>query len=793
MGLLLLLTLLAWADARTDAATPAPDDPLRMCAALTNGTLCGPSDAAQPSWCARRNPYLVPRFLETTDATVLSDLLKYSHPVCDVDNCFMFTRFMGAEATNSALERRRLFIANVATQAPDTNQLMVLQAETLRPWDGWGPNFQAGTRWGDAALATIDAGASPSLVGASSIGNPLKWYKGEIDVSDMIRHFAQRFSVVIVRRPTHVDTAGAQRWLTAKYVSPTSDFVSLSSAENHQGSTTSDERGSTLDHTQPAGWWIWHGGRPVYASLSKHRFFEVYRLLFTPADQTEDNPAGTHIWEIDREPVSMDWAEQHCPSLDLATLQEKVFNSPECQKAVFPGSVAFLKSCPAGCRAKYAEYLSDRRCVKALYDKLNNIVDQPDSLFSRGLSNGQLLCQVGLLTPAERLQKRLSVSFLEHSYGCDGGACGVGDHHDSAKVFPSQDISGSAQCNGRNRTLVVLTTPDSVSTLEYTPPGDPRDGPADYTMKACHGEWQPDKKATCYPFPEDQGGSCFPPCFVRNMKADDGPPSDSGYLLSLKGRVRRIDVEKEVVANETQTCGSCHAGRGQSHDDALCVYRPKKLFEAPPGHTISDATLFSSQTAPFSSAGGGDQLTQQVWGVVALKDTQTNTSSFQGVELLRFGNMTRRDQDQTRACNPVGSLAGSSTIPVHSPPVTLAASFSWDSQHGDRYYESDITELVHTWQPRIDAVEKLIDSANCSCAIWDTACLVQEAAAAAARGGKNAPGGFDPSQLSGLASMKAFPEGQAHVIHASTEDRRLIVIYLHEVPRQCHAASETKF
>ena len=37
---------------------------------------------------------------------------------------------------------------------------------------------------------------------------------------------------------------------------------------------------------------------------------------------------------------------------------------------------------------------------------------------------------------------------------------------------------------------------------------------------------------------------------------------------------------------------------------ALCVYRPKKLFEAPPGHTISDATLFSSQTAPFSSAGG---------------------------------------------------------------------------------------------------------------------------------------------------------------------------------------------
>ena len=37
--------------------------------------------------------------------------------------------------------------------------------------------------------------------------------------------------------------------------------------------------------------------------------------------------------------------------------------------------------------------------------------------------------------------------------------------------------------------------------------------------------------------------------------------------------------------------------------------------------------------------------------------------------------------------------------------------------------------------------------------------------------------------------MTSFPEGQTHVIHASTSDRRLIVIYLHEVPRQCHAAS----
>ena len=83
-------------------------------------------------------------------------------------------------------------------------------------------------------------------------------------------------------------------------------------------------------------------------------------------------------------------------------------------------------------------------------------------------------------------------------------------------------------------------------------------------------------------------------------------------------------------------------------------------------------------------------------------------------------------------------VAKDGDIPVHSTPVTMAASFSWEHMHGSRFYRTEINQVVHAWQPRIHEIDNLIESANCTCASWDTSCLIREATSAKINGGGSA-------------------------------------------------------
>ena len=71
-------------------------------------------------------------------------------------------------------------------------------------------------------------------------------------------------------------------------------------------------------------------------------------------------------------------------------------------------------------------------------------------------------------------------------------------------------------------------------------------------MTNCSGQYVPKDYNTCYPFPEDRGGTCYPPCFIRftSVTTEGEDKLLEKGLLSLKRRVRRIDIEKEQVSEQ---------------------------------------------------------------------------------------------------------------------------------------------------------------------------------------------------------------------------------------------------
>ena len=212
--------------------------------------------------------------------------------------------------------------------------------------DGWTPPVQFGVTYGDVALGEVKGGAKPTLIGALGVSKSQVVNRGEgFSKSFITAKFAPYMSQIVLRRPTRF-LDKEQDWLTTIYFGPTSEYASLS-----------QQVGSKRERTDTGGWWIWHEETPVFASLTKHRMFNVFRLTFSPSNldskdmdgSTKKNWEGTHIWQIDREPVSKEWALENCET-DLNVLADNIFNSKACQAAVYPGTYFMVDKCPADCR-----------------------------------------------------------------------------------------------------------------------------------------------------------------------------------------------------------------------------------------------------------------------------------------------------------------------------------------------------------------------------------------------------------------------------------------------------------
>ena len=76
-----------------------------------------------------------------------------------------------------------------------------------------------------------------------------------------------------------------------------------------------------------------------------------------------------------------------------------------------------------------------------------------------------------------------------------------------------------------------------------------------------------------------------------------------------------------------------------------------------------------------------------------------------------------------------------------------------------------------------------------NCSVWDRPCLIRTIMKKASTGGGGLSPGKIQKELSQLSQLQqSTPEGLTHILHHRLM-MGLIVIYLHEVPSKCHAAS----
>ena len=289
------------------------------------------------------------------------------------------------------------------------------------------------------------------------------------------------------------------------------------------------------------------------------------------------------------EPVSKEWALENCET-DLNVLADNIFNSKACQAAVYPGTYFMVDKCPADCKALYIKYkLGDRRCLKYVHDMIAQF-HNPSNDFSRALSQGMRLCDLGL--EAEPSTNTLSVSFLEHSYGCEGvgneDAAGVS----LGTVFPSHDLPGIVDCGSRKRTIVVLSTDESIVTLEYAPPSAKTDGGGKAKAFDCNPGTNLGPNA-CYPSAYSPNRTCGSPCFAGSVNMKYGYTRH--FLLSLEDRVRHISVETKPHVEGgggigKSICESCT--NGLAIDNLDCVYWPEKVFTVAPERLSAPSRSF---------------------------------------------------------------------------------------------------------------------------------------------------------------------------------------------------------
>ena len=706
----------------------------------------------------------------------------------------MFTRFMGYTVTGSGHQKKKIFIANVDTNRSDTNTLLVLDANTLNKLNSWSPPVIVGARYGDVALSDVSGGDGGTLLGAVGVLNSQEAYKKDASKDEILKYFAPFMTQIIIRQPImRKNIGGEQLWMMNILQAATSEFVSVSSSSSNS---------AHFQSTKSGGWWIWHNNIPVFATLSKHREFSIFQLAFLPANASNQTHAqeswpghtGAHVWRIDREPVSKEWAEKHCIT-DLNILREKVFESKACQAAALPDSYFLANRCPKDCRDILVKYkMNDRKCLKFLHDVVDSF-EFPDNVFVRSLSQYMRLCNLG--GKPEISTTKLDVFFFEHAYGCRSR---TQIKYASQGTYPSKDVKGSLECGDRKRTIVVLSTEESVVSLAYAPPTGEKDGGGKIKRIPCiFGDFRTENE--CYPssnpkLPPDK--VCNSPCYIALGMSEQDSDDSTSELLSLSNRVRHISVEAHPPVeggrgpSQGTICQSCY--NATATDDLGCVYWPQKVFQASPGEKISSVTMFSSRTTEVSKKMPKQQHTQQVWAVAAVLSVNGNkghnippgSSRFLAFEAYRFGNMTAEDESQVRPCNPVGSLirGGPHGIPKHSQPVSLASNSISDSATHGQLFDSQVTQLDYAWMPLINNLAVLANSLNCS--YLDRACLLR-GIFKKATGHSASP---DINQLISQASqMNSMPEGQVHVIFASIKSRSLLVLYFHEVPTHCHASS----
>ena len=143
------------------------------------------------------------------------------------------------------------------------------------------------------------------------------------------------------------------------------------------------------------------------------------------------------------------WAKLHCGG-DLEGLKE-----------VLEGKDCLHGGCSPACKTALSPFLKDRKCARHFYELLQASKQRNDEPFSRGLVSSGLAC--GFFDKHDS-PFSLKVSFAQHEYDCSVTKC---QHYKRQRLFGDR---GKASCNFA-RTIVTITTPQSVSLMQYTPNG----------------------------------------------------------------------------------------------------------------------------------------------------------------------------------------------------------------------------------------------------------------------------------------------------------------------------------
>ena len=765
----------------------------QICSALVNRSLCTSEDTTTASWCSDRNPYLFPRFLSTADADALSSLSELASPVCEDDYCYMFSKFFATTFLG-----RPLFIANVVTEDADTNSIVAIDGLTFKVLPNLSPRSRNGSSFTGVSV-TDSISNSLNYIGATQTVVSRKYYRGSYcpgsvrctqDIIDTT--FARRMTGIYVNEQS---SKVKGTWDRDGFIDLFSDFVSVSTAS----------AGSLVD-TQQSGWWIYPGGHATFVSLTKHRTFDLYRLYFSPGNSDEYEKEA-QIFEIDREPSDMKWAKANCLETDPSKLYQILNNSPSCKNSFYPNT-SFLKTCPADCAKMYKKYLGDRRCYKFIFDQVRSKEKSTSNYNTRALINGGSLC-----IPERKLTsgKTLKVSFVEQSFGCEVNVCQVRAgrgpfppigicNDDEADKQKKQTKSG--QCGNRTRTLISLKTETSVSVLQYDLP-NPTLQPSPSTV--CF-DGKPEKnKGACNPPTKFE--DCPVPCIQRlkNEHLTHDPTSDVNtfWWVGLGHRIRRISVEDALTSSQQQ-CQSCDedATKKTIDNTAECVLFPAKTFTTSKGTTIHELSIFASRTIDESKLKKGESVesvgssmtknsfTQQLWMVIATKspDTTIEQDGFYVMELLQFGGMTVATEASVTMCRPMGNVG---LITTHAPPIPMTSTpVAIKDTSVVVKSEKDIAvrHMTYAYQNLPKELEDMLARENCTCALDDFQCHVQNAVNQGKKAGEGGGGG-GASEVSKIGNIDKLQhiEMNTHIVQASTSDRRLIVMYFHEIYNGCSA------